>query len=222
MSASFRSLYLSLAIGLALAFVILAAAALLGPQLLSGSASQRQTTLDYLGTPLGAELAKDFRLTDQKGQAVGLSDFRGKVVLLTFLAPECTDVCPLTAREFLFASSAVEEAGQDVALIAVNTNVQRPAIPEMAEASKKWGVDELPNWHYLTGGPLELEGVWKSYNIFSGVPKVNKPQEIDHTSGVYVIDQSGRLRWFVSVPFGEPGFRPLSEILVQRVLELRR
>lgn len=41
--------------------------------------------------------APEFRLTDQNGAAVSLSDFRGKVVVLSVLDPECTDVCPIYA-----------------------------------------------------------------------------------------------------------------------------
>src|SRR5438045_2983066 len=39
--------------------------------------------------------APDFQLSDQFGQPVRLSSFKGKVVVLTFLYTNCPDACPL-------------------------------------------------------------------------------------------------------------------------------
>jgi cytochrome oxidase Cu insertion factor (SCO1/SenC/PrrC family) len=58
----------------------------------------------YEGTELSGK-APDFRLMDQHGDLVSLSDFKGKVVVLTFFDSQCQDVCPLTA-----AASACERA----------------------------------------------------------------------------------------------------------------
>src|SRR5438552_19150932 len=40
--------------------------------------------------------APDFALTDQDGRSIRLSQFHGKLVLLTVFYTKCTDVCPLT------------------------------------------------------------------------------------------------------------------------------
>ena len=49
-----------------------------------------------LGTSLGGRPALDFRLRNQFGQPMSLSQFRGKVVMLAFEDSECTTICPLT------------------------------------------------------------------------------------------------------------------------------
>ncbi|MBI3760614.1 MAG: SCO family protein [Chloroflexi bacterium] len=48
----------------------------------------------YKGTALDG-LAADFRLADQNGVEVALSDFRGQVVALSFMDSQCKEVCPL-------------------------------------------------------------------------------------------------------------------------------
>ena len=55
------------------------------------------------GTSLGGAAAPDFRLTNQFGQQVSLSAFRGKVVILAFTDSECTTVCPLTTMSMVEA-----------------------------------------------------------------------------------------------------------------------
>lgn len=48
------------------------------------------------------EIVPDFKLTDQNGHAVHLSDFRGKVVVLTFIYTRCPlpNFCPLMSKNF--------------------------------------------------------------------------------------------------------------------------
>ena len=56
-----------------------------------------------LGSSLGGTPAPDFRLRNQFGQPMSLSQFRGKVVMLAFEDSECTTVCPLTTQSMLQA-----------------------------------------------------------------------------------------------------------------------
>ncbi|HEX7593562.1 MAG TPA: SCO family protein, partial [Anaerolineae bacterium] len=59
------------------------------------------------GTDLGKIPAPDPKLTDQTGSAVSLADFRGKVVVLTFLYTHCPDECPLIASKLRVTSDAL-------------------------------------------------------------------------------------------------------------------
>jgi len=113
--------------------------------------------------------------------------------------------------------------GDDAALvvfIGVNVNVKASAAADVMAITSKWRLDEIPTWHFLTGSAGELEPVWKAY----GVAVVPGENDIQHTPGVYLIDQAGRQRWYVSTPFDEAGTprwtTPLSELLVRRIREL--
>ena len=48
------------------------------------------------GTDLGKERAPDFRLNDERGNMVSLADFRGRVVVLTFLYT----ICPVVKHDY--------------------------------------------------------------------------------------------------------------------------
>jgi cytochrome oxidase Cu insertion factor (SCO1/SenC/PrrC family) len=70
----------------------------------------------------------------------------------------------------------------------------------------------------LTGKPDELEPVWKAYYV--GVEAATAPGgDIVHTSGVYVVDQLGRERWYLSGSLTDPASDgpPLSTVLVKRI-----
>lgn len=177
---------------------------------------------DYQGVDLGGRPAPDFRLVDHQGNQAALSDFRGSVLVLAFLAPECSDVCPLTALQFRLAGERLGGAGVRAVFAGINTNPALNSVADVATASTRWGMDSLHSWHYLTGTEAELRRVWQEYGVAAGTPKAAKPAETDHTPAVFLLDPLGRLRRYISVPFGVEGFRPLSDLLVEQVPILLR
>src|SRR5471030_2810515 len=56
-----------------------------------------------LGSSLGMKPAPDVSLVNQFGQPMSLSQFRGKVVMLSFEDSQCTTVCPLTTQSMVEA-----------------------------------------------------------------------------------------------------------------------
>ncbi|MBI4328628.1 MAG: SCO family protein [Chloroflexi bacterium] len=176
----------------------------------------------YEGTKLEG-LAPGFRLTDHRGESVALSDFRGKAVALAFLDPRCTDVCPLTALHFRVAGEALGRDADRVAFLAIDVNPEADQPADVVAATEKWGLAQMPNWHFLRGGAQEVEAVLSTYYIATA-PKPDKAGEVVHTPGVYVIDQKGQRRWYISTPMegGLPASwaPPLSDILVKRLREV--
>src|SRR6516225_10516713 len=79
----------------------------------ANSAAMDNANLD-LGSSLGNKPAPDFRLRNQFGQPMSLSQFRGKVVMLGFEDSECTTVCPLTTQSMVLAKHLLGTAGNSV------------------------------------------------------------------------------------------------------------
>ncbi|MGQ0654801.1 MAG: SCO family protein, partial [Betaproteobacteria bacterium] len=157
--------------------------------------------MSYDGTRLG-DAAPDFRLTDQNGTSVALADVRGKVVVLTLLDPDCTDICPIYAAHLRIAHGELGADASKVAFLAFNSNDEKVSVADVAMASTKWGVDQIPNWRYLTGTPGELHAVWRAYGIMgSGPPKPGRAHEKQHSPAIFIIDQEGKRRWYISTNF---------------------
>ncbi len=176
----------------------------------------------YVGTTLEGP-APDFRLVDQTGTPRSLSDFRGRVVVLSLLDPDCTDICPIYAAHFRLASQALGEDAAKVAFLAFNANDERTSIEDVMAATRKWGVDEIPAWHFLTGSAETLRAVWKAYGIAgSSLPKPGKPDEKQHSPAIFIIDQAGERRWYLSTVFeGAPAPSALIVMHVKALLAER-
>jgi len=178
----------------------------------------------YEGTEL-SDIAPDFQLTDQHNSVVKLSDFRGKVVVLTFMDSKCADTCPLTAVHFREAYRQLDQnETKQVVFLGVNVNVEENAVADVLETTQAWRLDEVLDWHFLTGNREELEPVWKDYAV---VAEHNPDgHSMMHTPGTFLIDPLGQERWYISTPFSGEGVTdmtlPLSELLLKHIREILR
>jgi protein SCO1 len=177
-------------------------------------------TQTYDGTELSGE-SPDFQLIDQNSSQVNLSDFRGNVVVLTFMDSKCIDTCPLTAAHFreVYRQLTENEARQ-VVFLGVNVNVEENAVSDVLESTHAWRLDEIPNWHFLTGSQEVLEPVWKDYGV--SATHSHDGSSIMHTPGTFLIDPLGQQRWYISTPFSSDTdlTLPLSELLLKHIREM--
>jgi cytochrome oxidase Cu insertion factor (SCO1/SenC/PrrC family) len=151
---------------------------------------------EMLLTPLPRQQAPGFTLTDQAGRTMGLSALRGKVVVLEFMDPHCTDICPIVSQEFVDAYRHLGPTAAKVAFIAVNVNQYHKSVANMAAYSRHEGLNTIPGWHFFTGSVPALKNVWRDYNIAVQAP--NPDADIIHTSAVYFIDPQGREAFLAS------------------------
>jgi len=138
------------------------------------------------GTPLGGLAAPGFRLVNQFGQPMSLSQFRGKVVILAFTDSECTTICPLTTVSMVEARDLLGAAGDQVQLLGIDANPKATAVSDVMAYSRSHGM--VSQWDFLTGSPAQLQAVWKAYHVYVQI----QAGQIDHTPALYVIDQRGR------------------------------
>ena len=164
----------------------------------SGIPADISTSLanEMLLTPLPHQRAPGFTLTDQAGKPMALSALRGKAVVLEFMDPHCTDICPIVSREFVDAYHYLGPAARDVVFIAVNVNQYHASVADMAAYSREQGLNAIPSWHFFTGPVPALAAVWRDYDIQVQAPNPNA--DIIHTSAVYFIDPQGREAFLAS------------------------
>jgi cytochrome oxidase Cu insertion factor (SCO1/SenC/PrrC family) len=153
----------------------------------ASAAAEENPGLD-LGTSLGGKQAPDFTLVNQFGERMSLSQFRGRVTVLSFADPECTTVCPLTSQSMVLAKELLGSAGKSVQLLGVDANPTAVKPADVLAYSRAHGLTN--QWDYLTGSLPQLQAVWKAYNIAVQVANGS----IDHTPALYVIDAQGRLQ----------------------------
>jgi cytochrome oxidase Cu insertion factor (SCO1/SenC/PrrC family) len=138
------------------------------------------------GSSLGGVPAPGFSLTNQFGQRISLSAFRGKVVILAFTDSQCTTVCPLTTQSMLAAKDLLGRAGDQVQLLGIDANPAAINVSDVLTYSRSHGL--VNQWDFLTGSLPELKAVWKRYAVEVQITQ----GQVDHTPALFVLDPQGR------------------------------
>ena len=127
--------------------------------------------------------APDFELTDERGERVAMSDFRGETVIVTFLYTNCDETCPPAAQQ---VKGALNELGEDVPALAIAVDP-----PRDTSASARAFLSEqrmLGRMRFVLGTRAQLEPVWRGYAI--------RPQAADaeHQGRIVIVDGRGHQR----------------------------
>ena len=172
---------------------------------------QKFQNTDIGGTDIGKE---GFALTDHKGVARSLADYRGKVVALFFGFTHCPDVCPTTMVEMAEAVKLLGPKGDQVQVLFVTVDPERDT-PEMLASY-------VPAFHPgfvgLWGTPEDIERTAKAFKVF--YQKTRSPSSdsysVDHSAGSYLFDRDGRIRVFTRYGVGAQSLAHDMGILLER------
>lgn len=148
------------------------------------------------GPPTAIEIKRgdpvpDFTLTDQNRHSVALSQFRGKVVAVTFIYTHCAlpDFCYRLSTNFSrlqrrFAS----RMGRDLILLTITFDPVHDTPEVLAKYGKTWNADP-EGWRLLTGPKPDIE---KVCNIF-GISAWPDEGLVTHSLRTMLIDRNGVL-----------------------------
>lgn len=137
--------------------------------------------------------APAFELTDQRGAPVRLDSLRGRTVLLTFLYSHCPDTCPLYLFNLRQALSGLGASGEGLSVVVVTVDPERDTVAHLARFARSWP----ENWHFLTGGPVDVARVWGEYGIYvekdeaPGHHSAGPGYRVIHTARLLVINREG-------------------------------
>lgn len=134
--------------------------------------------------------APNFTLTDQNGNPMSLSDYRGKSVVLTFNDDQCTDLCTLLAQDVLAANHDLGTAQSKVAFVSVNANPYYPAPASVKQWSDQHGLEHTANWHYGTAAPATLSALAAKYEVPIELDPSNKT--VEHGTEIFFISPTGK------------------------------
>ena len=135
----------------------------------------------------------DFILEAPWGKS-GLSDYRGKLVLIYFGFASCPDVCPTSLGIMKSALKLLQESEQEnIAGLFISIDPERDT-PELTENYAQYF---HPNFHGLSGKPEAIAQVAKRYNVL--YKKMDTSESamgytLDHSSVTFLVDQQGVLR----------------------------
>lgn len=149
----------------------------------------RVVTREEMDPPVAAY---PFKLTDQYGNRVGLSDWQGRAVFVSFIYTNCSEACPLVARLYLAMqdrfAEAVDRDALELAL--VTTDPERDTVDKLRQYSEGLG----GRWSFLTGTEEEMETVWAGFGVHREEQERLREVVVYHSYKTFLIDRAGNLR----------------------------
>ena len=172
----------------ALMLVLVALLVAIGAILLNNTSSsavpQATASSEFVGPTMPPGLrATNFSLLDQSGHRVTLSNYRGKVVVLTFIHSLCHDTCPFMVEQIKGALNELPGNGAGVPAIGVSVDPSEDTVAHRRAFLTK---HEMTGRLAFVNGPLaQMRRIWHAYAMQPVTP------HIDHSTFVLLIDKRG-------------------------------
>jgi protein SCO1/2 len=151
--------------------------------------------------------APNFSLRDENRRRVTMKEYRGKVVVVTFLYSHCKDTCPVQAQQI---KGAVDDVGHTVPALSVSVDPPGDKPKSVKSFNAKMGMSGRLRW--ILGSESQLQRLWKGFAIVPQSP------DQEHMARIVLIDRKGMQR------IGFPASQVTPERLAHdiRVLEAER
>jgi len=137
------------------------------------------------------ERVPDFKLVDQNGRSVALSQFFGKVVALTFTYTHCVlpNFCFRNSSNFhQLQKRFAGRMGKDLILLTITFDPIHDTPEVLAQYAKTWNADP-DNWRILTGSPSDISHVAAIF----GMSYWSEEGLMNHSLRTAIIDRDGDL-----------------------------
>ena len=158
-----------------------------------GAPGLSSTLPSFLNLVSESGKAPAFSLSNALGRPVSLSSMTGRVVVLSFFGARCSDICPVVAAEMKLAGRSLGASASKVSFLTINVDPGSTSLSDARLAGIRSGLSTLSSWQFLTAPLSQLNAVWTAYNI--AVDYQPTTEVIAHTEAIYLIDQTGHLRY---------------------------
>jgi protein SCO1/2 len=152
------------------------------------------------------------RFVDERGNAIGLADFKGRPVIVNLIYTACAGACPIVTDRLADAVDVARDALGDgrFAVVTVGFDVDGDKPRRLAAYRRAHGITDA-DWHFLSGDQTAIDGLMDDL----GFSRVASARGFDHIAQTSILDADGRVRQQVyGVDFEPPALvDPLKAIL---------
>lgn len=134
----------------------------------------------------------DFRLVDQQGKTVDLSDFSGRPLVVGALFSTCAGPCPSIARSLERLQGELGDTDVHLVVVSVDPETDTPEV--LARYAGRVGADPA-RWSFLTGGEEEVRA-FVQRGLYLAVDE-SASEGLTHDVRLLAVDRRGHRRgWY--------------------------
>jgi protein SCO1 len=139
----------------------------------------------------------DYRFTNELGQAISLSDFRGQALAFTFIYTRCPlpDFCPRMSKNFLevyrqLARLPNAPTNWHLLTISFDPHFDTPAVLQSYAQAYQYHPDR---WNFVTGAMIDIDAITDQFNLTIA----KEGNQWDHKIRTVVVDTTGRIQQII-------------------------
>ena len=157
-----------------------------------------------------------FTLIDESGEEFNLSDYEGKVVVISFVFTRCPDVCPVVVQSLRWLTQQFpDEYPENLQILAVTVDPWSDTPNSMASWKQNmsadwkflsWDIDTDNDGEYEPEELAVIEEVWGAFDVglttyedVNGTSGRHHPLSylVDHTTSTFILDRklTQRVEW---------------------------
>lgn len=164
------------------------------------------------------DLMPDYHFTNQLGQAVSLSQFRGQALAITFIFTRCPfpTFCPLMSRNFEEVQKkllAQPNAPANWHLLTISFDPEYDTPPRLKGYARQYNADPA-HWSFLTGALIDITAIAEQCGLTFW--REGDGVNISHNLRTAVVDAHGRVQKIL------PENKWTSEELAEEILNAAR
>jgi len=141
--------------------------------------------------------ASDFQLTRHDGTAISAQDLLGEPTAIYFGFTWCPDICPTSLSQMADMKAEIVQRdpnAKEVQLVFFSVDPARDTPAQMADYVSLFGGDIIG----ITGQEDAVAEALTRFGIFAQKVGTGDDYLVDHSSSVYLYDQSGRFKGTIS------------------------
>jgi protein SCO1/2 len=144
------------------------------------------------------DLMPDYRFTNELGQVVRLSDFKGQALAFTFMFTRCPfpTFCPRMSGNFAEAAQKLprlSNAPTNWHLLSITIDPQFDTPAVLLSYARRYKADPQ-RWNHVTGDLIDITAIGEQFGLLFWRPDPNQPAGISHNLRTVVVDVQGRVQ----------------------------
>ena len=168
------------------------------------TASELMDVVMWNKEPIGGS----FSLIDHNGRRRTDTEFRDKLLLVTFGFTFCADVCPIDLQSMATTLDRLGPAGEQVQPLFITVDPEKDTPAQL----KSYVALFHPRLIGLTGSAADIGRVARAYKVYYAktTPAKRDSTELDHTGFVFLVGKNGEYLGFL--PPGTPAERMVEAV----------
>jgi protein SCO1/2 len=135
-----------------------------------------------------------FQLKNQHGEQVGLSRWKGKIVVANFFFTHCPVVCPKMMNQLKSVQQALGE-DQKVFFASISVDPQRDSVGRLLEYAQRLSIP-VTGWDLLTGDKKQIYRLARKSFLLVATDGDGGENDFIHSDQLVLIDRQLRIRGF--------------------------